>query len=75
MGRRVRSQHPPPNNLYELRQSLIRVWEDIAQESAASMTGLMMPVRSAVSEGELRGKGRCVDSGESHSGRCKVLGN
>ncbi|KAF2901659.1 hypothetical protein ILUMI_04524 [Ignelater luminosus] len=37
MERRVRSQHPPPNSLDELRQSLIRVWEDIPQETIRSL--------------------------------------
>ncbi|KAF2902689.1 hypothetical protein ILUMI_03497 [Ignelater luminosus] len=34
MGRNVRSQHPPPNSLDELRQSPIRVWEDIPNKGS-----------------------------------------
>ncbi|KAF2901102.1 hypothetical protein ILUMI_05084 [Ignelater luminosus] len=35
--RRVRSQHPQPNSLDDLRQSLIRVWEGISQETIRSL--------------------------------------
>ncbi|KAF2892803.1 hypothetical protein ILUMI_13369 [Ignelater luminosus] len=38
MRRRARSQHPPPNSLDQLRQSLIRAWEDISQETIRSLT-------------------------------------
>ncbi|KAF2892178.1 hypothetical protein ILUMI_13995 [Ignelater luminosus] len=50
MGRNVRSQHPPPNSLDELRQSPFRVRKDIPKEITMRINQILEIQEAKVSD-------------------------